>query len=76
MQEQTGPRHYRIVVGGQLGEQLAAAFGEFELAFKAGESSLSSSVQDQAQLHGLRRCGYSPDTSHTLSSRYSSRPLL
>jgi hypothetical protein len=53
MHEQTGPRRYRIVVRGRLGEHLAAGFGEFELAFEAGESSLTGSVQDQAQLHGL-----------------------
>jgi hypothetical protein len=53
MHEQTGPRPYRIVVRGRLGEPLAAGFGEFELAFKAGQSSLTGSLQDQVQLHGL-----------------------
>jgi hypothetical protein len=53
MHEQTGPRRYRIVVRGRLGEHLAAGFGEFELAFEAGQSSLTGSVHEQAQLHGL-----------------------
>jgi len=53
MHEQTGPRRYRIVIRGRLGEHLTAGFGEFELAFNARGSSLTGSVQDQAELHGL-----------------------
>jgi hypothetical protein len=53
MHEQTGPRRYRIVVRGRVGEHLAASFGGFELAFEAGETTLTGSLRDQAQLHGM-----------------------
>jgi hypothetical protein len=53
MHEQTGPRRYRIVVRGPVGEHLTAGFGGFELAFEAGETALTGSLRDQAQLHGM-----------------------
>ena len=54
MHDSTMPRRYRIVVRGRLGEHLATAFGPpLELASTAGESVLTGTVADQAQLHGL-----------------------
>ena len=48
------PCRYRIVVRGRLGEHLATAFGPpLELESMAGESVLTGTVADQAQLHGL-----------------------
>jgi hypothetical protein len=76
MHKQTGPRRYRIVVRGRLTGPIADGFEHLELESGAGESTLTGGLHDQAQLHGLRRCGYSPESSHTLSSRYSSRPQL
>jgi hypothetical protein len=53
MHQQTGPRRHRIVVRGRVGEHLAAGFGGFELAFNAGDTALTDSLRDQAQLHGV-----------------------
>jgi hypothetical protein len=49
----TEPRRYRVVVRGRLGEHLASAFEQLELESRTGESSLTGSFADQAQLHGL-----------------------
>jgi hypothetical protein len=53
MNDSTQPRRYRVVVCGRLGEHIAAAFDELELESQAGESSLTGTFADQAQLHGL-----------------------
>jgi hypothetical protein len=53
MHEQTGPRHYRIVVRGHLTGPIADGFEHLELESGGGQSSLTASLQDQAQLHGL-----------------------
>jgi hypothetical protein len=54
MNEQTTePTRYRVVVRGRLGEHLRTAFPQLELESRAGETSLSGSFADQAQLHGL-----------------------
>jgi hypothetical protein len=54
MNEQTTePTRYRVVVRGRLGEHLRSAFPQLELESHAGETSLSGSFADQAQLHGL-----------------------
>ena len=53
MHDSTMPRRYRIVVRGRLGEHLATSFGQLELESKAGESVLTGTVADHAQLHGL-----------------------
>jgi hypothetical protein len=76
MHERTGPRRYRMVVRGHLTGPIAEGFEHLELESEAGESTLAGGLHDQAQLHGLRRCGYSAERSHTLGSRYSRRPQL
>lgn len=48
-------RGARVVVRGHLGEHLATCFDGFELAFQAGENSLTDSFHDQGQLDGLLR---------------------
>jgi hypothetical protein len=52
-ERRTQPSRYRIVVRGRLGEYLASAFDGLELESHAGESSLTGTFADQAQLHGL-----------------------
>jgi hypothetical protein len=47
------PGRYRVVVRGRLGEHVAAAFDQFELESRPGESALTGTFADQAQLHGL-----------------------
>lgn len=49
----TQPGRYRVVVRGRLGEQLAAAFEQLEHETRGGESSLTGTFADQAQLHAL-----------------------
>jgi hypothetical protein len=51
--DMTTPRRYRVVVRGRLGERLAGAFEHLELDSGAGQSSLTGTFADQAQLHGL-----------------------
>jgi hypothetical protein len=51
--EQTGPRRYRIVVRGRLTGPLADGFEHLELDSGGGQSTLTGSLADQAQLHGL-----------------------
>jgi hypothetical protein len=52
-QQRTQPKRYRIVIRGRLGEHLAGAFEGLELESRAGESTLTGTFADQAQLHGL-----------------------
>ena len=47
------PSRYQVVVSGRLSEQLADSFEHLELHTQAGQSSLTGSFADQAQLHGL-----------------------
>jgi len=47
------PSRYQVVVRGRLSEQLADSFEQLELDTQAGQSSLTGSFADQAQLHGL-----------------------
>jgi hypothetical protein len=49
----TQPSRYRIVVRGRLGGHLVSAFEQLELEMQTGESSLTGTFADQAQLHGL-----------------------
>jgi hypothetical protein len=49
----TQPSRYRVVVRGRLGEHLAGAFEQLELESHAGESTLTGTFADEAQLHGL-----------------------
>jgi hypothetical protein len=51
MHEQTTPRRYRIVVRGHLTGPLPDGFEHLEL--DSGESTLTGSLRDRAQLHGL-----------------------
>jgi hypothetical protein len=44
---------YRVVVRGRLGEHLASAFGHLELSSRPGQTALTGTFADQAQLHGL-----------------------
>ena len=47
------PSRYRVVVRGRLSERLAGGFEHLELASDGGESSLTGTFADDAQLHGL-----------------------
>lgn len=53
MHEIAQPCRYRIVVRGSLGERLAGAFEHLELESHAGETALTGTFADQAQLYGL-----------------------
>jgi hypothetical protein len=53
MHNTTQPGRYRVVVRGRLSEHLAGWFAPLELEQHGGESSLTGSFADQAQLHGL-----------------------
>lgn len=53
MQQRSQPSRYRVVVRGGLGESFAKTFGELQVESGAGESSLTGSFADQAQLFGL-----------------------
>jgi hypothetical protein len=52
MDEQAGPRRYRIVVRGRLTGLIAAGVEHLELEPGGGESTLTGRPRDQAQLHG------------------------
>jgi len=49
----TQPIRYCVVVRGRLGRTLADAFEHLELATSGGESSLTGTFADRAELHGL-----------------------
>lgn len=54
MQEpSTTPSRYRVVVRGRVSQELAGMFGHLELDSRPGESSLTGTFADQAQLYGL-----------------------
>jgi len=54
MEDQTSDHvRYRVVVRGRLGEHLAAVFDQFDLDSQPGQTSLTGTFADQAQLHGL-----------------------
>jgi hypothetical protein len=46
-------RCYRVVVCGRLADQLADTFDHLEVVSRPGETSVTGSFADQAQLHGL-----------------------
>ena len=47
------PTRYRVVVRGGVGSGLAETFEHLELDSNAGESSLTGTFADSAQLYGL-----------------------
>ena len=49
----TQPSRYCVVVRGRVGEHLASCFEQLELGSRGGETSLTGTFADQAQLHGL-----------------------
>jgi hypothetical protein len=54
MERQISDRvRYRVVVRGRLGERLASAFGHLEVDSRPGQTALTGTFADQAQLHGL-----------------------
>jgi hypothetical protein len=54
MERQINDRvRYRVVVRGRLGERLASAFGHLEVDSRPGQTALTGTFADQAQLHGL-----------------------
>jgi hypothetical protein len=54
MEEQTSDHVcYQVVIRGRLGEHLADAFDQLELDQRPGQTSLTGTFADQAQLHGL-----------------------
>jgi hypothetical protein len=52
-EDTTRPARYRVVVRGRVGRELAETFEHLELESNGGESSLTGTFADQAQLHGL-----------------------
>ena len=52
-QHRIQPKRYRIVIRGRLGEHIAGAFDGLEVESRSGESSLTGTFVDQAQLRGL-----------------------
>lgn len=49
----TGSGHYRIVVGGEFGELLSAAFDDVSVSTGGGKTVLIAPVQDSQELYGL-----------------------
>jgi hypothetical protein len=49
----TRQSRYRVVVRGRLGERLADAFEQLDVGSSGGETSITGTFADQAQLHGL-----------------------
>jgi hypothetical protein len=49
----TQPSRYRVVVRGRLSAYLASTFAHLELDSRHGQSSLTGTFADQAQLHGV-----------------------
>ena len=48
-------RRYRLIVEGELGDDLAAAFPGMVLTRADGSTTLTGPVRDQPELHGLLR---------------------
>jgi hypothetical protein len=46
-------RTYRLIVEGELSDELALAFPGIALSRAQGSTALTGSVRDQAELHGL-----------------------
>ena len=44
---------YQVVIRGRLGEHLASAFDHLEVDSRPGQTTLTGTFADQAQLHGL-----------------------
>ena len=44
---------YQVVIRGRLGEHLASAFGPLQVDSQPGQTTLTGTFADQAQLHGL-----------------------
>lgn len=44
---------YRVVIRGRLSEHLASAFGPLDVDSQPGQTALTGTFVDQAQLHGL-----------------------
>ena len=53
MVEDMADRTYRLIVEGELGDDLALAFPGMALARTAGSTTLTGNVRDQAELQGL-----------------------
>ena len=48
-------RTYRLIVAGELSDDLGTAFGGMRMARADGNTALTGNVRDQAELHGLLR---------------------
>jgi len=48
-------REYRLVVDGELSDNLGVVFGGMTLTREHGKTVLAGQVRDQAELHGLFR---------------------
>jgi hypothetical protein len=44
---------YQVVIRGRLGEHLAGVFDQLEVGSRPGQTTLTGTFADQAQLHGL-----------------------
>ena len=47
------PRHYRIVIDGEMSERFASEFEGMSLESGRGETTLRGEVVDQSHLHGI-----------------------
>jgi hypothetical protein len=47
------PTRYRLVVRGRVGDELLEAFDHLQLDANAGQSTLTGTFADSAQLYGL-----------------------
>jgi hypothetical protein len=47
------PKHYEIVVAGELSHRYDDAFEGMQVSSRGGHTTISGLVVDQAQLHGL-----------------------
>ena len=52
-EDSTQPTRYRVVVRGRFGRELGGSFENLELDWHDGQSSLTGTFADQAQLYGL-----------------------
>ncbi len=47
------PRRYEVLVEGELGRRYVAAFSPLELECRDGNTAISGTIRDQAELQGL-----------------------
>lgn len=51
--ETTAPRCYRLIIRGRLSDRMAAGFDGLHVESSAGQTALTGTFADQAQLYGV-----------------------